>query len=195
MPVRFQSTGRGPGRGGRGSFGSGRGYGRFNSQSRRTGPKELKFHPLIKGKSPEYSFDEVLEKLVMTASTKKMDQSDDVIDSVRLMTPFDIDLLVPVEEEAEEDDETDRIREQERLRDEYWREKKKWDRRKENYNDNRRTMYGIILGMCTEAMKEKLRRESDFQTTLYEDNVQLLERIRKFMTTSDETEWDNFGLW
>ena len=44
-------------------------------------------------------------------------------------------------------------------------------------------------------MEEKLERESNFDTLLYNDPLELLKRIRKFMTTSEETDWEFFEVW
>ena len=195
MPGRTQSTGRGGGRGGRGFGRQGRGQNRNSKGTKTSSKKDKKFHPLKHGKSPDYSFDEVKRQLVDSTSTKKMDYIDDILSSVRSMVLFDVESLRPTLEMADDEDPVVREEENSRLRTEYSINSKRWSSRETAFRDNKRTMYGIIMNTCTEEMKEKLQREADFDTTLYGDFIELLKRIQKFMTTSEDTEWDFFNLW
>ena len=93
MPGRFQNTGRGSGGrfGGRGNGQQGRGNGspnhggNNNKTNGKTRTKEKKFHPLTRGKTPEYSFEEVKKSLIVKMSTMKMDHINDMIESVKDM--------------------------------------------------------------------------------------------------------------
>src|SRR5210317_1533895 len=94
MGGRFQGTGRGSGGGGNGraSAHAGRGFSRTNNKPNgKNGLKEKKFHPLTRGKTPEYSFKEVKKSLLFKLATMKMDHIDDMIQSVKKMELFDID--------------------------------------------------------------------------------------------------------
>ena len=51
------------------------------------------------------------------------------------------------------------------------------------------------MAMCTEYMINKLEQEADFDNKLFDDAIELLKRIRKFMTITADTEWEYFGLW
>ena len=44
-------------------------------------------------------------------------------------------------------------------------------------------------------MVDKLEREPNFDSELFNDPIKLLETIRKFMTITADTEWEYFGLW
>src|SRR6056300_1507381 len=88
MGGRFQGTGGGSGgRGnGRASSQAGRGFSRTNNKpSGKNGLKEKKFHPLTRGKIPEYSSEEVKKRLLIKLATMKMDHIDDMIQSVKKM--------------------------------------------------------------------------------------------------------------
>src|SRR5210317_2249428 len=92
MGGRFQGTGRGSGgRGnGRATSQAGRGFSKINNKpSGKNGLKEKKFHPLTRGKTPEYSFEEVKKSLLNKLATMKMDHIDDMIQSVKKMELFD----------------------------------------------------------------------------------------------------------
>ena len=198
MAGRFQNTGRGSGGRGAGRSNSqpGRGNGAYNNKTNgKNGTKEKKFHPLTRGKAPEYSFEDVKKTLIVKMSTMKMDHIDDMITSVKDMELFDIGAEEPSLELLAEGDNADfeRINEERRLT--YSSDRKDYRARKLAFENNKRYVYGIIMKMCTEFMTDKLEREHDFETTLFNNPVELLLRIRKFMTITADTEWEFFGLW
>ncbi|CAJ1970388.1 unnamed protein product [Cylindrotheca closterium] len=70
----------------------------------------------------------------------------------------------------------------------------KIDKREEIYNMNKYTVAVIITKhFITLAMRDKLSTEADWQD-LQEDHMKLLKRMKTFMTVTDETEWQHFGL-
>ena len=105
MSSNTQSTGRGntgngngknAGKGNSGSNGNRKGNGSNNNkQNGKTNQKQKKFHPLSRGKTPDYSFEEVKKALIDKMSTMKMDYIDDMITSVRDMSLVEIDTLEP----------------------------------------------------------------------------------------------------
>ena len=87
-----RGRGRGGGRNGRA------GGRRFNSSSTGTSKKKdekklKKFHPLVKGKSPEYSFEDVKKELIKSLELSDMEKADDIIDSVRSMVMLDLNII------------------------------------------------------------------------------------------------------
>ena len=71
------------GRGGRGGR-NGRAGGRFGGNLTTTPKKKdekklLKFHPLLKGKHPENSFDDVKKQLVLSMEMSDLEKADDII--------------------------------------------------------------------------------------------------------------------
>src|SRR5210317_698261 len=90
---KVQNTGRGSGGKYNGKGNSQQGKNNGNNNNKQNGkfvPKEKKFHPLTRGKTPEYSFDEVKKNLIIKLATMKMDHIDDMIQSVKKMELFDI---------------------------------------------------------------------------------------------------------
>jgi len=209
---RSQNT-RGRGRGGRG----GRGFPRSNNNnaSKKKDEKKLKrFHPQVKGKTPEFSFEEVKKELVKALELASLEKANDIIESVREMELLDLEAVKPVlqvETEAPQTTSTSGTRgvttaaataEKERVtianerhKENYQYELKKWDYRVDAMANNKRKLHAKILKFCSEAMEEKLERDSEFDTVLYKDPIALLKRIQKYMTTSEETDWEYFELW
>src|SRR5210317_1130087 len=198
MAGRFQGTGRGSGgRGnGRASSQAGRGFSRTNNKPNgKNGLKEKKLHPLTRGKTPEYSFEEVKKSLLIKLATMKMDHIDDMIQSVKKMELFDIDGEEPTLQLLTDPNIPDRDARNQEIRADYTVDRKEWRARKIAFENNKRYVYGKVMAMCTEYMIDKLEREADFDNKLFDDPIELLKRIRKFMTITADTEWEYFGLW
>ena len=148
--------------GGRGGGRYGRG-GRFqqrsnnNSNKKKDEKKKLKkFHPMMKGKSPEFSFEEVKKELVKTLELMDLDKADDIIDSVRDMTMINLASLEP--NLAHTEGTTCEAREHSARENEkkYDAERKVWQYRKDALADNKRKLHGKILKFCSEDMTDKL---------------------------------------
>ncbi|CAJ1945715.1 unnamed protein product [Cylindrotheca closterium] len=198
MSGQFQNTGRGSnGRNaGRGRLQQGQGNGQYNGNKSGNGSqKEKKFHPLTRGNIPEFSFDEVKKTLVIKMSTMKMDHIDDMIQSVQTLSLFDIESVKPTLVLVTNDSDPDKEIKNEERRTNYLADRKDWKARKNAFDNNKRNVYGMIMKMCTDHMVDKLEREADFENKLFNDPVELLMRIKKFMTTTVDTEWEYFGLW
>ena len=193
MAARSQNT-RGRGRGGRG----GRGFNRRangNDADKKVSEKKLKkFSPMVKGKAPEFSFDEVKKELVKALELTSMEKADDVINSVRNMQLVDLDGERPKLKVSTLEGDAAEV-EKEQFKEDYKYDMKKWDRRVDALDDNKRKLHAKILKFCSESMEEKLNRESDIDTVLHDDPIALLKRIQKFMTTSEDTDWEYFQLW
>ena len=154
-----------------------------------------KFHPMIKGKSPENSFEEVKKELVKALELASLEKADDIIDSVRDMKKVDLDAIKPTLKVSSKKDDEKKEVENAIYKEEYRYEMKKWDSRVDALANNQRKLHAKILKFCSEPMEEKLEGESNIETTLYKDPIVLLKRIRKFMTTSKDTNWEYFKLW
>lgn len=188
------------GRGGRGPVRQSQRQGStaVTTNKKKDDKKLKKFHPLSRGKTPEFSFEEVKKELIKALELSTLEKADDIIGSVRNMKMIDLDSIKPVQavsqltgdaNKAAMDAENDRFRETFRY------DIKKWDARVEALANNKRKLHAKILKFCSESMEEKLERESDFEADLYDDPIALLTRIQKFMTTSEDTDWEYFELW
>ena len=189
-----QSTGRG------GRHGNSHG-GRHQSKSTKTdnNPKkrELKFHPLgMKSQSNHGTFEETKDALVRRLAKKKLEYPKDIIDCVNNMQLLDIDALAPVRQYSTEQDEAQRNAENDHFASDWSYKQKYWMSRKESFLANVLNLYATIIDdMCTQEMQDKLKREPDYRTTLYNDPIELLKRIQTLMTRSDEADFELVGLW
>ena len=167
---------------GRGGRGNGRAGGqRFNSSSKKKDDKKLKkFHPLIKGKLPEFSFEDVKKELIKSLELTDMEKSDDIIDSVRNMSLLDLAPLRPVLATSNAATRAEREAENEVFKENHRYDMKKWDQRVDALANNKRKLHAKTLKFCSEPMEEKLERDPTFETTLYRDPIELLKKIRKF---------------
>ena len=202
MGGRFQNTGRGSGarNGGRGNGHQGRGNqsnnGAKNTKTNgKNGQREKKFHPLTRGKTPEHSFDEVKKSLIVKISTMKMDHINDMIESVKDMKLFDIKAKEPKLVLITDASDPDKDTKNEQLKANFLADRKDWKTRENAFENNKRYVYGKIMSACTKQMVDKLEREPDYETVLFNDPIQLLKKIQKFMTITPDTEWEYFGLW
>ena len=199
MGGRFQGTGRGSGgrNAGRGNANGGRGSGAFNNKKTNAPEKkkEKKFHPLTRGKIPECSFQEVKKELILKISNTKMDYVDDMIASVMDMNLFDLETVKPTLKLITDDKDPDKDEKNEQAKADYAADRKDHRYRKVAFDNNKRKLHGTIITLCTEYMKDKLGREIDWETDLFDNPIELLKRIEKFMTTTADTEWEYFRLW
>ena len=153
-----------------------------------------KFHPQVKGKHPEYSFDEVKKELVKSLELTDLEKADDIIDSIRNMTMLNLDAVRPQIQVSQAATRAQQDIENEQFKEDYKYDMKKWDQRVDALANNKRKAHAKILKFCTATMEQKLEREPDFEDDLYRDPIELLKRIKKFMTTSEETDWEFFVL-
>ena len=100
----------------------------------------------------------------------------------------------PVLEVSQAATRAERETENERNKEAYKYDMKKWDQRVDALANNKRKLHAKTLKFCSDAMEEKLERDPDFEGILYRNPIELLKRIKKYMTTSEETDWEFFGL-
>ena len=188
--------GRGRGNSGRsGQRNQNRNNSSNNSSKKKDDKKIKKFSPQARGRTPKYSFEEVKKELVKALEATTLDKADDIIDSVRDMSLIDLQAIRPVLSLSTNPDDLTRENENESIKDTHKYDMRKWEARVDALANNKRKLHAKILKFCNEAMEEKLERESDFDTDLYDDPIALLSRICKFMTTSEDTDWEYFELW
>ena len=187
------------GRGGRGGGRNGRTRGQHSSHDNQSSKKRdekkfKKFHPQVKGKHPEYSFDEVKKELVKSLELTDLEKADDIIDTIRDMTMLDLDAVRPQLQVSQAGTRAQQDIENLQYKEDWKYDMKKWDQRVDALANNKRKAHAKILKFCTTTMEQKLEREPDFEDALYQDPIELLKRIKKFMTTSEETDWEFFVL-
>ncbi|CAJ1952045.1 unnamed protein product [Cylindrotheca closterium] len=188
MPGR-RNQGRG-GRGGRGGR-SAQQTGRGSHGKKADRPKQ--YHP----HNTDFTHEQVTIYLLEAIALKSLDYAQDMIWSVRNMAHVDFEALrgtQTVYKPGKNDSEFFKSSRQAQL-DRNWENLNvKIDKREVIYTTNQYTVAAIITKhFITQAMRDKLSNETDW-LDLKEDHVMLLKRIKTFMTITDETEWQHFGL-
>ena len=188
MPGRNQST--------KGGRSDGRGHRNTNQNQRKASSARLqKFHPFSRGQNPDYTFEEVNRALVISLGKKGLESPDDICQAIKQLKVYDFEAEEPQYESSQLTGAAAKKTDQERLNMEFTRALKKWDRRVEHYKTNKRHAHSkIIEDYCTQTMRQKMYQEPDYDTTLNSNPIELLKRIKKFMTCSDDTDWPFFEL-
>ena len=139
-----QACGRG-GRGARNGRASGQ---RFNTNNvAKDGKKDFKkkqFHPQMKGKLPEFSYEEVKKELVKSLELSDMEKSDDIIESVRNETMLDLDAIEPVLQQSVAATRAEREAENDAFKEEWKYKMKKWDSHVKALANNKRKVHAKI---------------------------------------------------
>ena len=125
----------------------------------------------------------------------ELSKADDIINSIYDMEYVDLDAEEPELEVSVEPLRAERDAENERFKEAYKRAMKKWDSRVEALSNNKHKLRSKVLEFCTDTMEQKLKQVPNWDNELRRDPIRILKKIKKFMTTSDETDWDFFVLW
>ena len=113
----------------------------------------------MKGKLPEYSFEDVHKELVKSLELADLDKADDIIDSVRTLTSLDLDAVRPVLEVSQAATRAEQETENERNKEAYKYNMKKWDQRVDALANNKRKLHAKTLKFCSDTMEEKLKQD------------------------------------
>ncbi|CAJ1953559.1 unnamed protein product [Cylindrotheca closterium] len=192
--------------GGRANQGSGRGSkGRWNSNKKnsKTGEKkpskkEMKFQTLkAQSKHPGSTFatfEELKDDCCRRLAKKKLDSPADIIGSVKdtKLKDFSDSSKAPRKYSNIVGDDDQKKLENEQFAAEWTSKNKEWNYAKRDHESNNLNLHATIIDMCADEMLEELRHEADYLTTLYENPIELLHRIKKFMTVSDAADYPIF---
>ena len=177
-------SGRGRGyRGGRSSYGRGQGRGRggrFNNRqrSRHNGQRnsEMKFAPNSNGGRQTKPFATVKDALVQKLQAKG---ENDVAESLRTMKELDLQPLKPQRRISGKEKSEDKKIEQEGIDMEHTVDYEKWKTRAEEYEKGLVTAYAWIMEeYCTTSMRSRIEEHPDFNTTIRNNPIVLLETIQ-----------------
>ena len=174
--------------------------GHANTGTRSAASRLKRFHPVTSNNKPRYSFEEVrdhfIDHLQVSATTSK--NINDIVKSIeerKLIT-----ITAPVLEFSkikpgkDADLEAQRDNENRQFELDYSSEKKAHSSRAEDLRTNQPFVRGLILTkFVTQAMEDKLRNESDFNTTL-QNPIEMINRIERFMKESDDGKYDVFDF-
>ena len=179
------------GRGGRGRGArTGRGRGRTSSDHKDKEPTkykeaELKFQPYgtVAGKIGA-TYQTVKDAIVQNIQ-RNYDYGQDLATSLRDMAPYDLKQHKPTLGRSTEIDPTDKAMEQRGLEILYQEELSLYLRRDKAMTQNKVKAYAMIFGVyCTKVMQNRVEQHHDFESTIQDDPIKLLEVIQVLMHDS-----------
>jgi hypothetical protein len=200
-------SGRGPTSGrGRGRF-SGRGRtqstGRgsrvystyFNSNNKTNeNKKEMKFN-LRGGKTPTESYATVLDHIANHIQSTYEDVGLETAKSLRELQKYDWTKNKPVKMVSQATDATVKAEEDEineKIVDE---EIKQWVQDQKNYKSAMSKAYGLVIkNYVGAALKQRIEAEQDFDTTIKDNVIELLKRIRELTHETDESRYPYLAI-
>jgi len=178
---------------------NGRAGGSAKGSSKPSGGKKdekPKFHPLMHGERIVHTFDVVHEHLVYTISKRKLNYTTDIVKSIKSLKNVDLSKDQPKMVLSKNKNEEQARAENMANQTQYHLEMQEFIQRKKSFEDNQLVVTSMILSeFVTKEMKDKLESEVDWESTLEEDPVELLKRIRKLMITSPNGEYGDWQLW
>ena len=179
--------GRGRGGQARGSNGQGRGRGRSRGTGaggRSTPSKtpEMKFTPHGIGRDKQtVTFDTVKDHIVQTVQ-KNYKHGQDIAKSLRDEQKINLDARRPMRVVSIDTDDEVRSMEQTGHDIMFQEELKRYLERKENLEENLTKAYALIFSQyCNKTMQSRVEEHKDFTTTIRDDPIELLGKIRVLM--------------
>ena len=142
----------------------------------------MKFHPHGVGRDRQtVTFSKVKERIVMKIQ-KEYDYGRDTADSIREMKVVDLSSHRPSIQEARATDPAERAREEKALDVVFQKKMEIYLKREETLEENLAKAYSLIYeNYCDTIMQIRVKEHPDFQTTILNDPIKLLEAIAKLM--------------
>ena len=183
---------------------SGRGSGQFNRRNNRgrnsnrgnnnnshSQSSEMKFIPHYTGKQQMVTYDSVKDHIVQQIQ-KSFKYGNDIAQAIRDMVYEDENNLgggkptrqivaVPMDKDTRESLHMTLQIEQEGYDIEYKEELRKYNIRKDVYEENKVKAYALIFGYCNKTMQNRIEESKDFESIIRDDPLELLKEIKKKM--------------
>ena len=142
----------------------------------------MKFHPHGVGRDRQtVTFSKVKERIIMKIQ-KEYDYGRDTADSIREMKVVDLSNHRPKIQEVKATDPTERAREEKALDVVFQKKMEIYLKREETLEENLAKAYSLIYeNYCDTIMQIRVKEHPDFQTTILNDPIKLLEAIAKLM--------------
>ncbi len=128
--------------------------------------REYKFAPYSNNQKGQYhTFETVRESVVAKISSEITDNVNDILTSIEKDQYVDIESKIPKKrtptaDEATQKDLYDTEVEQNNYI--FQEEVKRWIKRKEDFENNKRKVYDIVIGFCTLQMKNRLKTHPEY---------------------------------
>ena len=171
------ARGRGHGRG----SGRGRWYKKKSYKKQQTIFKELKFAPHLQGKSQTATYASVKEAVIQQIQ-KTYKGGIDVSKCLKDIQKIDLDADEPVREVSNDTDQAKKESEQKGYDIKYQEKLGRYFDRVDNLESGLHKAYALIFtNYCTKAMQSRIEQPPDYQTTIMDNPIALLETIKTLM--------------
>jgi hypothetical protein len=176
----------GRGRGGRG-FRGGRGRGRFQSNTKARSPiskqLEMKSFPHGIGRNKQtVTYDTVKDLIVQYVQKRTYNNGQDIAISLRELVEKDLSPLLPTRGQATSAVPADRANEQAGMDILYQAELERCLDRKDTLEQNLTKAYALIFSTyCNKMMQNCIEEHPDYKTTIRDDPIELLTKIKVLM--------------
>ena len=176
---------RGGGRGGRG-----RGRGRSTPNKTSKAKKTVEDYFFYVGSSKQASDYEITAEFVVNHIKKTFDRGNDIAEALRTLVKADTNVWKPTLKISTETDSKLKEREDKQFVMEYKAELDEAMRRKRTYEDNTYKAYALLWERCGKAMQSKVASRSDYDSTVYNDPINLLRAIKEHSLNYQETRYE-----
>ena len=181
-------AGRSPNRcGGRGGRG-GRGRGSGTSINRKK--KTIEDYFFYVGSSKQASDYEITAEFVINHIKMTFDRGNDIAESLKEESSCDTDAWKPALKTSNKSNADEKARENKQFELEYKAELDEAMKRKRTYQDNEYKAYALIWQRCAKAMQNRLLQRKDYQSTIYNNPIQLLKAIKEHALNYQETRYE-----
>jgi hypothetical protein len=181
-------SGRSYYRGGRGGRGGGKPQIQKPIEPKKK--KSIEDYFFYVGSSKQASDFETTSEFLVNYVKKTFDRGNDVAEALRVLEPCNTDLWKPSLAFSIESDTTLKAQENRQYELEYKADLDEFMRRRRAYNDNLFKAYALIWERCAKAMQNKIMAQSDFESKIYNNPIELLNTVKKHALNYQETRYE-----
>ena len=181
-------SGRGFSRGGRSGGRGGRGRGGQRSAGSKVPKKKtvLADYKYYLGSANQASDYEETTTFIINHIKKTYTNGKHIANALKTLTPISFE--APTLQASTSTDAAVLARETRQLL--YKAELDKFNKLEANYEDNLTKAYGLIWEQCAQSMKIKIEARRDFESTIYNDPIELLKAIKEHATNYQENRYE-----
>ena len=166
--------------------GTGRGKAGRTKSTTSTSPKGLSDYFYYIGSAKQASDYVVVTKYLINHIRKTYTFGDDIAEALEKRAPMDFNKLMPTLQVSDSSDEATKARENKQFEMLYEAEIASFVKRKDVYKSNLGNAYAFLYGQCNKAMQNKIQAWTDFESTIKNDPIKLLEAIQQQSITYQE---------
>ena len=161
---------------GRGGPNAGRGNGQSQTKGKQ---KEMRFATQEQMTKGYYSTYNDVKDTIVTEVQKRYEYGSDIAKAIRSGQRFDIETVKPTRGISKADNTDEKKHEQDGLDILYQEELRMYLDRKKHLRDNELKAYSLIISnYCTTLMKTRIEEHPEYLTTILDNPVELLEKIK-----------------